>query len=226
MLCAHTIWRNSTAGAAPRALLTKALRMVDATCGGVAVTALANGAMKAMGFAKWQIGAALLVMVGLVAAAAGLGSRDVPGMPPAEAKPEVSPEARAAVRNDLYGDPLPPGALARLGTLRQRAPNSHLAVTADGKEVVSVGPELTVRRFDALTAELRATRQLPEQNSYRTWLSPQGTFLLTTWFREGRAYELPWRHSDPSRRCLTPLRRPTGRKSSARSMLAAGRGLG
>src|SRR5262249_7594929 len=68
---------------------------------------------------------------------------------------------------------------------RQRAPGAHVAVTADGKEVVTVGPELTVRRFDALTGELRATRQLPGGRTFGTWLSPHGTFVLATAFREG-----------------------------------------
>src|SRR5438132_13960882 len=75
---------------------------------------------------------------------------------------------------DRYGDPLPPGPPARLGTLRQRAPDADLAVTADGKEVVTVGPDLTVRRFDARTGKLRTTRQLPAGRPYHTWLSPRG----------------------------------------------------
>lgn len=101
---------------------------------------------------------------------------------PPEALPNDAPAAPAEARKDRYGDPLPPGALARLGTVRQRAPESHLAVTADGKEIIALSRDLTVRRFDAQTGKLRSIRQLPKACSvlqYQTWLSPRGTFALT-----------------------------------------------
>src|SRR5262249_59218376 len=106
---------------------------------------------------------------------AGGGGAARPAAPP----PAVEKEAPAA-RKDLHGDPLPPGAVARLGTARQRAAGSHLAVTADGREVVAVGPDMIVRRFDPQTGELRSARRLSGANPYRfpIRLSPRGTFVL------------------------------------------------
>jgi WD40 repeat protein len=125
---------------------------------------------------KRRLVAALLLGLGVVAAGAGGGGKPVPASPQA-------PPVPAAAGKDLHGDPLPPGALARLGTARQRASEASVAVTADGKEVVTVGPDLTVRRFDAATGSLRATLQLPRERSPQVWLSPRGTYALTTAFR-------------------------------------------
>jgi RNA polymerase sigma factor (sigma-70 family) len=109
-----------------------------------------------------------------------------------EARPIAStPQAEGQKpKTAVHGDSLPAGALARLGTLRQRATNSHVAVTADGKEIVTVGPELTVRRFDARTGELRTTSQLAGPQVTATWLSPRGTYVLTTRYGARKGYEL------------------------------------
>jgi RNA polymerase sigma factor (sigma-70 family) len=82
-------------------------------------------------------------------------------------------------KKDIHGDLLPAGAVARLGTLRQRAPGSQLAVTADGKEIVTVDNLLTVRRFDSATGDLRHESQLPVGNrASLARLSPHGTYAL------------------------------------------------
>ena len=56
---------------------------------------------------------------------------------------------------DLYGDPLPPGALARLGSERLRHPNYVFAVTftPDGKTVASMGQDGFIRLWDAATGK-------------------------------------------------------------------------
>jgi WD40 repeat protein len=59
-------------------------------------------------------------------------------------------------RNDALGDPLPPGALARLGTLRLRHVGSHIdaaALTPDGKTIASVGWNGRCRLWDAITGK-------------------------------------------------------------------------
>ncbi len=93
--------------------------------------------------------------------------------PGAPAPPTESPAGR-----DLYGDPLPPGALARLGTVRYRAMSSRLVVTPDGKEVVAVDYSgRVVRRFDPTTGELLRTFQVPGAHTFRSVLSPDGKYL-------------------------------------------------
>jgi RNA polymerase sigma factor (sigma-70 family) len=113
--------------------------------------ALAEGALKAMLVSKLQIVTVWAVAVGLVVAGAGRVARQVlvaqapegkavepapPGRPRAESR-----EPKAVPRADRYGDPLPEGALARLGTVRFRhgfMPYG-LGFSPDGKTLASGG---------------------------------------------------------------------------------------
>src|SRR5262245_9468512 len=176
-LCAGVLWRQSAAAAIPIGLERAA---VEAGLGGASatVTALAEGVA---GMAAWRVGVVLLGLCVLV----GVGAWGHSAAPPSA---EATPKEEA--RKDRHGDPLPPEAVARFGTSRHRAPESHVAVTADGKEVVAVGNDLVVRRFDAATGELRSLRQLPRASTYWTWLSPRGTYLLTLGWMEKGGYQL------------------------------------
>jgi WD40 repeat protein len=75
-------------------------------------------------------------------------------------EPAVGPVQKNAkqVRTDRYGDPLPPGAVARLGTVRFRhgEPVSALAFLPGGGRLVSGGADGTVRLWEVSTGrELR-----------------------------------------------------------------------
>jgi WD40 repeat protein len=63
------------------------------------------------------------------------------------------PKAAGAARADLYGDPLPPGALARLGTVRFRYAATAVAYSPDGKLLAAGGSDNHIRLFDAATGK-------------------------------------------------------------------------
>jgi RNA polymerase sigma factor (sigma-70 family) len=68
------------------------------------------------------------------------------------ASPDQPPVGQP-LRLDLHGDPLPPGALARLGTVRKRHPGAGpVVVLPDGRSLASIGQ--TVKVWDLATGKL------------------------------------------------------------------------
>lgn len=64
-------------------------------------------------------------------------------------------------RTDLYGDPLPPGTVARMGTTQMRhADVSSITFSKDGKTLISAGIDGTVRRWDVATGKQLGIAQL------------------------------------------------------------------
>jgi WD40 repeat protein len=63
-------------------------------------------------------------------------------------------------RTDLYGDPLPPGAVARLGTIRLRHLGAEMAFSADGKRLISCDDEGEVRVWDVATGKRVGKKRL------------------------------------------------------------------
>src|SRR5262249_29388098 len=112
------------------------------------VAALLKGALKAMSLTKCKL--ALTFVLGLVLLGAGAGMAAYAAF--ANKPTQSSRELQASVRDDkpapqakqsrvdLYGDLLPRGALARLGTVRFRHGRlSSMALSPDGKVAVTVG---------------------------------------------------------------------------------------
>jgi hypothetical protein len=87
------------------------------------------------------------------------------------------PGSKEVVRRDAQGDSLPPGALARLGTLRWRHPTGmdELAFTPDGKRLVGLGTRMGICWDAATGKELRRYSLRPY---YRALLSPDGKSIL------------------------------------------------
>ncbi len=108
------------------------------------VALLAGAANRAPAPTGWKVATVLL---GLTLAGAALTFYRTPVEKPSairETSP-LLPSTSEAPRADRHGDLLPPGALARLGTLRFRHPNgaNALAVSRDGP--IEKGPRLTDR---------------------------------------------------------------------------------
>ena len=84
-------------------------------------------------------------------------------------------------RVDLYGDPLPPGAIARLGTVRLRQPPMcrYATFSPDGAEVAAAARATNIHFWDTATGEERAVLQLPDPSATINSLSysPDGRWL-------------------------------------------------
>ncbi|MFO0811296.1 MAG: sigma-70 family RNA polymerase sigma factor [Gemmataceae bacterium] len=142
--------------ATPPALGALRGKLVAAASGSVApaVAALADVAVRSAAWPGWTTA---VVLVGL----AGLGSGVVtlaPQDPPAQRR-----EAEA----------LPDGAVIRLGSSQLRIGDSAFALSADGKTVVAVSSQGTVRTFDAANGRALERRQLFD----RAGLSPNSGIL-------------------------------------------------
>jgi WD40 repeat protein len=90
----------------------------------------------------------------------------------------------AEPRLDLHGDPLPEGAIARLGTLRLRHPLAdNISYSPDGRQLITSGDDGAVRIWEAATGKLLHKRRLPYGAVEPGWLSPDGD-LHAVWHAE------------------------------------------
>jgi RNA polymerase sigma factor (sigma-70 family) len=128
--------------------------------------ALAGGALRGLTAARLR----LFALLGLMMSLAVLGTALSPPLPEA---PPPAAEGEAAVPGagtDSLGDPLPPGAVARLGTTRFWRGNNprSLAFSPDGKMLLSGGD--TIHLLDARTG--RQVRRFPAHGGVA--FSPDG----------------------------------------------------
>jgi RNA polymerase sigma factor (sigma-70 family) len=125
--------------------------------------AWAEGVLSTMSTVQWKAGAALVLTLSVLAAGA-FGYRQWASGEPQEQRSEAVDTKPVAQdrqqKTDRYGDPLPPRAVARLGTLRFRhwAAVSDAAYSPDGKLLATAGTvDRQVRLWEATTGRLLAS---------------------------------------------------------------------
>jgi RNA polymerase sigma factor (sigma-70 family) len=174
-----------------------------ATTSGEAVD-LARGVLKAMSATRLKLGAALVAGLALLTAGAGLAAHRPEAPPLAQSAPDGGPKEAGKPQPpkepvDAHGDPLPPGALARLGTVRFRSGDAghFFAFSPDGNRL-ALGPtdldHNAVRLCDPATGrEVRVLRgERPDWFSCLAF-SPDGKALAAagyTWDERGRRISL------------------------------------
>jgi RNA polymerase sigma factor (sigma-70 family) len=173
VLAAAALAENASQASLPAALLgttvQAALRVgsgqaLAGAAGSTRIAALAAGALRALAAPRLRPLAALLLAIGLTAAGvATLGHEPRAAQPaaaptgaPAAPAQAAQPPGQPPVRRDLFGDPLPAGAIARMGTVRFRHAQVGVAFAPNGKWLASAGYDGTARVWDVATGrELR-----------------------------------------------------------------------
>jgi RNA polymerase sigma factor (sigma-70 family) len=188
-LTAGVLWNQPASAALVQATQQAALRIATgqtiSQVAGPTVTALAEYVLKTATWTKTRIAALLLFSASLFGGLATAVAHR-PGQ-----KPEQGTQLRKATsdepRVDQYGDPLPPGAVARMGTIRLRHEgfSSAAVFTQDGKAVISAGVDGVVHMWDAATGK-RLQRLSVKSPLGSLAISPDGkTIAVGDWRGEG-----------------------------------------
>jgi RNA polymerase sigma factor (sigma-70 family) len=178
-LAALEVARGSVRAGVPAVLTQTAVR------GGGApeVVALAEETLRGLTAAKTKLGLVLLLAAGALAAGAGLVAHQVlAAQQPAAPGTSRTEPGPPRPRTDRYGDPLPAGAVARLGTTRLRSgyATNAVAFTPDGKVLVTAGADRGLCLWDAATGrEIRQIAGVKDAN--RIAISRDGKLLASAY---------------------------------------------
>ncbi len=153
------------ATSSPTASATRAASLMTHALGTGALGKISLAACAVLAFALLGLAAAFCTSPRTDADPRGPG---LPGQGVARA-----PEKQEQARLDRLGDPLPPGAVLRLGTARLRQPGrvTAIAFTADGKQLASAGNHV-IRVWGADTG--KELRQLKATNIMGLAVAPAG----------------------------------------------------
>jgi RNA polymerase sigma factor (sigma-70 family) len=180
--------RAAMAAGVPAGLTTTAVQTALVFAGempgvGIAerVAALAQYGLRDMAMARLKVVFAVMMALaigGLVAAgvAVRLTAATGPQTPVSDSK-QIPPEGNKQPPKDKHDDPLPPGALARLGTVRLRAAATALSLSPDGKTLITASGGRTIGRVDAANGLLIGETHLAGSFAEYNWFSPDGKIL-------------------------------------------------
>jgi RNA polymerase sigma factor (sigma-70 family) len=199
VLSATALAQNAAAGTIPSALLISTVRGVQASLAGKAieavsapVIALAGAVVKVMFITKLAVGAALVMALSLLLGGIGLAAWQLAeaGGPQHDraTRADAADDNSAAqpvrppvnTRADLFGDPLPQGAAARLGTVRMRHTGMlGFAPLSDSKSVLTAGSDRRTRVWDMASGKQVRVMELPPlaATGRCVRLSPNGRLL-------------------------------------------------
>ncbi|HEY7311970.1 MAG TPA: sigma-70 family RNA polymerase sigma factor [Gemmataceae bacterium] len=111
--------------------------------------------------------------------ASAVTRREATPTPPASAADSPKPREENQARTDRYGDPLPAGALVRLGTVRLRHNAFRFAFAPDGKRIASAGNDGLVRIWRTATGEEVGRLEDHRGPAYAVAYSPDGKQIAT-----------------------------------------------
>jgi RNA polymerase sigma factor (sigma-70 family) len=194
LAAAWALLRGEAAAAVPAALRDATIEgaLQFAGTGTLAAAHLAEGAIRSLIQAKVKTMVAVVVAIGALVGSAALiayqGPARAPSRGPAAERPSpdhggVAPHRQAGLGTDGLGDPLPAGAVVRLGTTRGRHADhlSALALSPDGKLLVTRASDDRVRLWEAATGKelhaLGGRKELPGLWGFA--FAPDGKVLVT-----------------------------------------------
>jgi RNA polymerase sigma factor (sigma-70 family) len=151
-----------------------------------ALVALAEAGTSALTAGKGKLLLALVLLATTTAGAVGSllttkAQEPAQPAPPAKAAAEPKKPQAPQVRTDRHGDPLPEGAIARLGTVRWRHGDfvHALAYSLDGKMIATTGVGRALVLWDAATGKV--LRVFPNRGQPRAVaFSPDGKAIATS----------------------------------------------